>query len=140
MVAVVSKAWIKFAAKKARGSFGLDVPVERRGRFAVVKKDERTVDGIVFDSGKEAKRYADLKNLQRAGLIECLERQPSWLVTINGQPYCRYSADFAYIDKATGKPVIEDTKSKNGTSNDAAYRLRKKAAELAHGITVREVY
>lgn len=139
MPAVVSKAWIKFAAKKARGSFGLDVPVERRGRFAVVKKDKRTVDGIVFDSGKEAKRYADLKNLQRAGLIECLERQPSWLVTINGQPYCRYSADFAYIDKATGKPVIEDTKS-SGTAKDDAYRLRKKAAELAHNIVVTEVY
>lgn len=138
MAAVVSKAWGRFAAKRGRGSFGLDVPVERKGRFGVVKKDHRTIDGRVFDSGKEAVRFAELKNAQRAGLIECLECQPSWDVFLNGSKLCSYSADFSYIDTASGRPVIEDVKS-SGTVADAAYRLRKRAAELAHGIKITEV-
>jgi hypothetical protein len=35
----------------------------------------------------------------------------------------------------TGKVIIEEVKS-TGTMKDAAYRLRKKAAELYHGIEV----
>jgi len=131
-------ASLKNRVRQSRPAFGLDVPVERKGRFAVSAKEDRTVNNRVFDSKKEATRYAELKNLERAGLIECLELQPSWDVFINGQKLCRYSADFSFLDKKTGRPVVEDTKS-SGTAKDAAYRLRKRAAELAHGITVREV-
>ena len=132
-------ASLKNRVRQSRPAFGLDVPVERKGRFAVSAKEDRTVNNRVFDSKKEATRYAELKNLERAGLIECLELQPSWDVFINGQKLCRYSADFSFIDKKSGRPVIEDVKSKNGTEKDAAFRLRKRAAELALGITVREV-
>ena len=131
-------ASLKNRVRQSRPAFGLDVPVERKGRFAVSAKEDRTVNNRVFDSKKEATRYAELKNMERAGLIECLELQPSWDVFINGQKLCRYSADFSFLDKKTGRPVVEDTKS-SGTAKDAAYRLRKRAAELAHGITVREV-
>lgn len=128
------------AAKKAkRGSFGLDTfATERKGRFAVAAKIDRTLDGVVFASKKEAARYAELKLLERAGKIECLEIQPSWDVNINGQKLCRYTADFSYLDKERGA-VIEDVKSEGGTSADAAYRLRKRAAELYHGIRITEV-
>ena len=131
-------AALKAKARPARGGFGLDIPVERKGRFAVAAKIDRTIDGRTFDSKKEATRYAELKQLQRAGEIECLELQPSWDVFINGSKLCRYSADFSYLDRRTGTPVIEDTKS-TGTAKDAAYRIRKRAAELAHGIKVTEV-
>jgi hypothetical protein len=105
-------------------------------RFAVAPKADRTMDGIVFDSKKEATRYAELKLLQRAGKIESVEIQPSWKVEINGKHFCRFTADFAYRDGFS--LVIEDVKS-TGTAKDAAYRLRKKAAELAYGIHVTEV-
>jgi len=124
----------------ARAQFGLDrVITERRGRFAVAAKPDRTVDGLVFDSKKESIRYAELKLLERAGEIECLEIQPSWDVKIGGKHYTRYTADFSYIDKHRGA-VIEDVKSLGGTDQDAAFKLRKKAAELAHGISVTLVY
>jgi hypothetical protein len=29
-----------------------------RGRFGVVSKERRTIDGVTFDSGKEAKRWS----------------------------------------------------------------------------------
>lgn len=108
----------------------------RRNRFQVVPVDRRTVDGIVFASGKEAKRYGDLKLLERAGEITHLELQPSFPVLIKGQTFCIYTADFAYREK--GYWIVEDVKS-SGTAKDAAYRLRKKAAQLFHDITVREV-
>lgn len=130
---------LRIPLKQARrGAFGLDgFAVERRGRFAVSSREARTVGETTFDSKAEAVRFAELQLLQRAGRIACLEVQPTWVVEIAGKRLCRYTADFSYLD-AHGHPVIEDVKS-SGTAKDAAYRLRKKAAELAHGITVVEV-
>lgn len=108
-----------------------------RGRFPVAPREERTIDGKTFASKGEAQRYAELKLMERAKVISRLEIQPSFDVHINGQKLCTYTADFSYLD-AAGDLVIEDKKS-SGTAKDPAYRLRKKAAELAHGIRVREV-
>src|SRR6185503_13093134 len=110
----------------------------RRSRFQVAPKIERTLDGITFASKKEATRYATLKLLERAGKIRDLKLQPKFPVEINGRPFTIYSADFSYYDRELGRVVIEDSKS-TGTAKDAAYRLRRKAAELAHGIVVVEV-
>lgn len=114
----------------------LDVP--RRGRFPVSEKSARTTAGIVFDSKGEAARYTQLKLLERAGLVSDVQVQPSWDVMIEGQKFCTYTADFSYLCKERGRPVIEDVKS-SGTQKDAAYRLRKRAAELAFGIKIDEV-
>lgn len=107
-------------------------------RFQVAPIEKRTIDGIVFDSKKEAVRYAELKLLERAGKIRDLMMQIKFPVTINGKHYCTYTADFVYFDCKLDRTVIEDTKS-TGTAQDAAYRLRKKAAELHHYINVDEV-
>jgi hypothetical protein len=109
-----------------------------RSRFPVAPKIDRTVDGITFDSKKEATRYATLKLLERAGKIEDLRLQQKFPVDIKGSHFCTYTADFCYWDVDLGREVIEDTKS-TGTAKDAAYRLRKKAAELSHGIKIDEV-
>ncbi len=106
-----------------------------RGRFPVAPKSERTIDGHVFDSKREAIRYGELKLLERAGVISKLKVQPSWNVEIGGKHFCRYTADFEYLYHA--ERVVEDCKS-TGTAKDTAYRLRRKAAELAHGITITE--
>ena len=107
-------------------------------RFQVSPKAERTVDGIVFDSKKEARRYGELKLLMRAGLIKSLEIQPQFDVAIEGTHFCTYTADFAYFDVVRSYTIVEDIKS-TGTAMDAAYRLRKKAAEIVHKIKVEEV-
>lgn len=109
-----------------------------RSRFKVSPKNQRTVDGIVFDSKKEAMRYAELKLLERAGKILHLVMQKSFRVQIAGKHFCTYTADFLYYDRDLDRLVIEDVKS-TGTAKDAAYKLRKKAAEIFHGIEVTEV-
>lgn len=109
-----------------------------RSRFQVAPKIDRTVDGHVFDSKKEATRYATLRLLERAGKIEDLRIQVKFPVEINGEHFCTYTADFVFFDIALGREVIQDSKS-SGTAKDPAFRLRKKAAELYHGITVTEI-
>ena len=107
-------------------------------RFQTSPKAERTVDGIVFDSKKEARRYAELKLLERAGHIKDLTIQPTFPVVLEGHHLCTYTADFYYFDIVRKCLVVEDIKS-TGTAMDAAYRLRKKAAEIFHKIKVEEV-
>ena len=72
------------------------------------------IDMYVFDSTKEAKRYKELKLLERAGEINNLELQPHFLLQEsfrkNDKTYRKieYVADFKYIEK--GKLIVEDVK------------------------------
>lgn len=111
------------------------------------------VDGIRFDSTKEARRYGELRLLERAGAIRDLETQPRFPIDVvelwrqdpeegvNLQgPVVRcghFTADFRYVDVETGLVVIEDTKS--GPTKTTAYRLRKRLVEAIHGIKICEV-
>jgi hypothetical protein len=82
-----------------------------------------TVDGITFDSAKEARRYGELKLLQAAGEISGLKLQPVFAWTWEGEPLryprtktgrkgqqIKYIADFKYFDRKRGKRVVEDVK------------------------------
>lgn len=109
-----------------------------RNRFKPVPAALRTIDGIIFDSKREAARYGILKMRLRIGEIDGLELQPTFEVTIGGKHFCAYTPDFSYWDKTKGRRVYEDVKS-SGTAKDAAYRLRKKAAMLQHNIIIDEV-
>ena len=79
------------------------------------------VDGIKFDSKKEAKRYTELRWLQEADEISELRVHPSWELNYNGRPFLiksdrykngrrmKYTADFWYKDKE-GNVIVEDVK------------------------------
>lgn len=74
------------------------------------------VQGITFDSKLEAKRFQELKLLERAREIEDLQLQPSFELQPsfkkNGKTFraITYKGDFSYLDKRTGKKIVEDTK------------------------------
>ncbi len=96
-----------------------------------------TVDGIVFDSAKEARRYSELKLLERAGRITGLEVQPSFRIVVNNCLVCTYKADFRYttiVPYAQGVVVVEDCKG----FKTPVYRLKKKLMLAVHGISVVE--
>lgn len=100
-----------------------------------------TVDGIVFDSKREARRWQELKLLERSGKIRELGRQITYVlapsVRIAGEkrarPELRYKADFAYEDCVTGAFVIEDSKG----FSDTAFRIRQHLMKSVHNIDVR---
>lgn len=69
-----------------------------------------SVDGIVFASKAEAKRYAELLLLQKAHLIRELILQPRYTLSVGKEPIGEYVADFEYVDVATDRLVTEDVK------------------------------
>jgi hypothetical protein len=72
------------------------------------------VDGITFDSKREAARYLSLKTMQAAGLISGLRLQPAYTLvegfTWQGERVrpIVYKADFEYTQ--AGRLVADDTK------------------------------
>jgi hypothetical protein len=80
----------------------------RRHKYNVSPAAERTVNGIVFASKAESRRYCQLKMLEQAGHIRKLELQPVYNIVINTVLVCKYVADFRYFEGALR--VVEDVK------------------------------
>lgn len=114
------------------------------------------VDGITFDSKKEANRFRELQLLERAGKITALQRQVKYVLIPTQREFsneiykkgahqghfkpgkvlekeCSYIADFAYIQD--GAYVVEDTK---GVRTEA-YKIKRKLMLERYGIQIREV-
>ncbi len=114
------------------------------------------VDGITFDSKKEANRFRELQLLERAGKITTLQQQVKYVLIPTQREFsneiykkgahqghfkpgkvlekeCSYIADFAYIQD--GAYVVEDTK---GVRTEA-YKIKRKLMLERYGIKVREV-
>ena len=103
------------------------------------KKTE--VDGIVFDSKKEAQRFMELELLVKNGAISNLQRQVKFELIpsqkIDGkvaERACSYVADFVYLDKQ-GNTIVEDTKG----FRTADYIIKRKLMLYVHGIKIKEV-
>lgn len=95
------------------------------------------VDGITFDSAKEARRYGELKLLERAKVIRFLRTQPRFPLVVGETTVAHYVADFAYVRTADDVQVIEDVKSE-ATRKLPVYRLKAKIM-AAMGLPVVEV-
>jgi len=97
------------------------------------------IDGYKFDSKAEARRYQELKLLEKAGEITNLELQPKFeLVPKTAKRRAvTYTADFAYWEN--GRDVVEDVKSP-ATAKDKAYIIKRKLFEYQNPyIDFREV-
>lgn len=98
------------------------------------------VDGITFDSRKEADRYLILEGMEEDGAIEDLRRQVRYELIpafdVDGKHYrpVFYVADFVYVDKETGDEIVEDVK---GMKTDV-YRLKSKLFARRYGMNIRE--
>lgn len=114
------------------------------------------VDGIEFDSRKEAGRWCALRLLERCGEIHNLQRQVKFLLIPtqveqferysektgkklkDGQKViekeCAYYADFVYQDKE-GHIIVEDTKG----LRTEAYIIKRKLMLDRYGIRIKEI-
>ena len=96
------------------------------------------VDGITFDSAKEARRWQELKLLEKAGEIFNLERQvpfelaPSVVLGGRRKPALRYVLDFKYWDRRLGKFVFEDTKG----VKTSVFRIKQHLMASVHSIYI----
>jgi hypothetical protein len=101
----------------------------RRNKFGAKKT---VVDGKIFDSIKEAKRYKELVLLQSTGIISDLTCQVTFRLDVNGLLICKYRADFVY--RENGHHVVEDVKG----ARTREYLLKKKLMRAVHGIDILE--
>ena len=115
--------------------------------------NKTVIDGIEFDSKREAKRWTELKLLERAGIIRDLDRQVKFVLipaqreadTIGArgairkgkiiERECAYVADFVYTDVETGETVVEDTKG----FKTKDYIIKRKLMLWVHKIKIMEV-
>lgn len=100
------------------------------------------VDGITFPSKHEARRYIELKYMERAGLISGLQLQRRFTLLgaqkdetgkVIERPLT-YVADFVYKDQS-GRTIVEDAK---GFRTDV-FRIKKKLMLSIYGIRIVEV-
>lgn len=115
------------------------------------KNKKVVIDGIVFDSKREAKRYGELLLLEKVGAITNLQRQVKYVlipaqrepdtVGVRGgihkgkliEKECAYYADFVY--EQDGETVVEDTKGMRTTE----YVIKRKLLLYIHGIRITEI-
>lgn len=111
------------------------------------------VDGIKFDSKREARRYEELLILEQAGEIKDLKRQVKYiLIPAQREPdsvgarggrikgklierECAYVADFVYTDTATGELIVEDVKG----MRTSEYIVKRKLMLWVNNIRIKEV-
>ncbi len=111
-------------------------------KYRVSVKGDRTVDGIVFASKREAVYYKELKLRKAAGEIIDFELQPKFSLlstfkkngkTIRG---IKYVADFKIIYPDSKKIEIIDCKG----FKTREYKLKKKLFEFQYPhLTIKEV-
>ena len=121
-------------------------------------KKVTSYDGVQHDSKKEARRWCELKLLQKAGKISELQHQVEFeLIPAQYENYERYSkkgekladgtrlverkccyiADFVYTEN--GQRVVEDTKGYKRGSAYAIFAIKRKLMLYVHHVKIREV-
>lgn len=122
----------------------------RRSKYKAVKV---VVDGIKFDSKKEAKRYEQLKEREKKGEIKDLRLQVLYelIPSQREEDYvdekgklkkgkvierpCVYKADFVYYDNEKQEEIVEDTKG----FKTPEYIIKRKLMLYLLGIKITEI-
>ena len=115
-------------------------PFQHQQKTSKWHSKKTKVNGIKFDSMKEANRYSELVLLQRAHKISDLRTQVKFELIptqrdANGnliENECYYKADFVYTQN--GQTVVEDVK---GKPTDV-YIIKRKLMLYRYGIRIKE--
>ena len=104
-----------------------------------------SVDGITFDSAKEAKRYTVLRDMEKRGEIHALQRQVQFtLIPSQKAPSGKteravsYRADVVYTD-ADNHMIVEDVKGYRRGAGYNVFRIKSKLMLYKYGIEINEV-
>lgn len=109
--------------------------VEKPKKKSKYSNTKTEVDGIVFDSVKEANRYKELRLLLKVGEIGLLKRQVEYELNPGGSYSLKYISDFEYTIAATGEQVVEDVKG----FRTKEYLKKRRLMKKVHGIEIVEL-
>jgi len=110
----------------------VEKPQKKKSKYNNTKTE---VDGIVFDSVKEANRYKELRLLLTVGEIGLLKRQVEYELNPGGTYSLKYVSDFEYIITATGEHIVEDVKG----YRTKEYLKKRRLMQKVHGIIINEL-
>ena len=104
----------------------------KKSKYGAVKTE---IDGIVFDSKHEAKRYQELRLLEQTGEITNLRLQVPYILFPKNKHgrSLKYIADFTYND-GNGQLIVEDAKG----LKTPVYRLKRRLMAELKGIEIKE--
>lgn len=91
------------------------------------------LDGITFDSKKEAVHYAYLKSLEKKGVITDLQLQTKLDFKIDGKKIFTYKPDFEYNDEFGHHYIDVKTPA---TEKNAVFRLKRKLIENYYKVKI----
>lgn len=101
----------------------------RRSKY---RNRKTVVDGITFDSKREAAYYSELKLREKAGEVYEVELQRPFALTVNGKLICTYRSDFHFFDAIANRRRVVDTKG----FVTPEFKLKAKLMQAVHGIEV----
>lgn len=134
--------WTQADVARVQARHAATVAPPPRAKFGNAKTP---IDGIIFDSKKEAEYYLLLKMRERLKEIDGLELQPVFDLYVDTPSRGRISVgkftpDFRYFEHVPGgEDVLRVVDVKSEPTKTEAYRLRKKLAEAIYGIAIIEV-
>lgn len=121
----------RYAKREKTKQLFAEMEAAKKGNKYGAKKTE--VDGIVFDSKREAVLYHEFKLLLRAGKLSNLKRQPSYDLIVNGHKIKTYRADFEYLENGTLHVI--DVKSE-ATAKTRDFIMTRKLMRAIHNIEI----
>lgn len=104
----------------------------RKSKYGAKKTE---VDGILFDSAKEAKRYVELRYMKMTGQITDLLLQVEFELNPGGTHSLVYVADFVYKELRSGEVIVEDVKG----YRTKEYKKKRRLMLEVHGIEIKEI-
>lgn len=102
----------------------------KRSKFGNVKT---TVDGIVFDSAREARHWVELQAFESSGEIQKLKRQVSYELHVNEIKVCKIILDFECW--VGDKLIVLDSKG----MRTPTYIIKKKMLDAEYGLEIVEM-
>lgn len=122
-----TKTAAEFREFQRTGKWPGEEPAKKKSKYGNVRKE---VDGLKFDSTREANRFMELMLKHKAGLITKPVLQYEFLLPGG----VKYICDFFYLDYEKKQFVVEDSKG----MRTPEYKIKAKQMKEIYGITILE--
>jgi hypothetical protein len=119
--------------KKAGKIRGYSAVCGKTSKQSKYKNQRVLIDGMVFDSKKEGRRYVELRMLQTAGEISDLRCQVPYELNEGGSHSLKYVADFVYL--LNGEVIVEDVKG----YRTREYKRKRTLMKTIYNIEIKEI-
>lgn len=118
----------------------MTINLSRQEARAILAKPKRSkygaqktmIDGILFDSKREAAYYAELKQRENAGEVVGVELQRPFTILINGFLVGTYKSDFAFWDVTEDRFRVIDVKGMDTPLS----RFKRKCVKAQYNVDV----